>query len=62
MWVDTPWGTLLLKCDTLRALEEVFSHANGTLYPPNLQNAISPKVLVLDCFQILYRGEVSETT
>ena len=32
-WVDTPWGTLLLKFDTLRALEQLRSQPNDTCIP-----------------------------
>ena len=35
MWIDTPWGTLLLKFDTPRVLEKLYSQ-------PNISNAISP--------------------
>ena len=33
MRVDTPWGTLLLKFDTLRGLEQLRSQPNDTLIP-----------------------------
>ena len=33
MRVDTPWGTLLLKFDTLRALEQLHSWPNDTFIP-----------------------------
>ena len=32
MRVDAPWGTLLLKFDTLWALEQLRSQPNDTLY------------------------------
>ena len=41
MRVDTCWGTLLLKFDTLWALEQLHSWWY-VLYPPNLWNAIYP--------------------
>ena len=42
MWVDALRGTLLLIFDILRALEQLRSQPNDTLYPPNLSNAIYP--------------------
>ena len=33
LWVNTPGGTLLLKFDTLRALEQLRSKPNDTMYP-----------------------------
>ena len=33
MWVDTPWGTLLLKFDTFRWLEQLRSQPNDTPIP-----------------------------
>ena len=33
IWVDTPWGTLLLKFDTLRGLEQLRSQPNDTRIP-----------------------------
>ena len=33
MRVDTPWGTLLLKFDTLRGLEQLRSQPNDTRIP-----------------------------
>ena len=37
MWVDTHWGTSLLKFDTLRGLEQLRSQPNDTHIPQILK-------------------------
>ena len=62
MWVDTLWGTLLLKFDTLRELAQLRSKMFQTtlVSPKSSKRNVSKSKS--DCFQILYRGEVPEAT